>query len=359
MAYRDKRPVDELSIEELERVLAIRRREEREKKLERMKRAGRIVASDPIPQPNVLPAAVSQIPNIPGVTTPAQPDFPPTPLTAQPALQVASVPITGSPRFEDDRELAIQAAEKSHFWKSFLNQSLLFVEALAVIGLLFLGYEMITATNTLQRETASAQALANQQREASLPTLQPTPQIQLNSVVLPGGHTFDANGQVQFNYSEIPEALRSMVSDQIFVPISARPQPTTETAVALSIPRLDINQTIVQGTDWEALKLGIGQLLNGVNPGDPTGNLVLSGHNDIYGEVFRYIDQLQVGDEFTVRTRTQSFTYRVTGSDIVSPNDVYVLNERGGATATLISCYPYKVNDKRYIVYAERISNGV
>jgi sortase A len=34
---RDKRPVDELSIEELERILAIRKREQRQQRLERMR----------------------------------------------------------------------------------------------------------------------------------------------------------------------------------------------------------------------------------------------------------------------------------------------------------------------------------
>jgi hypothetical protein len=43
---RDKRPVDELSIEELERVLAIRRREDRQKQLQRMQRNGRVMSDE-------------------------------------------------------------------------------------------------------------------------------------------------------------------------------------------------------------------------------------------------------------------------------------------------------------------------
>jgi sortase A len=123
----------------------------------------------------------------------------------------------------------------------------------------------------------------------------------------------------------------------------------------LTIPKINVQQTIVQGTDWEALKLGVGQLLNGVKPSDEEGNLVLSGHDDIYGEVFRYLDQLEVGDDFTIRTKSKVYTYRITGQEIVDPTDVHVLDARGGATATLISCYPYKVNNKRIVIYAERI----
>lgn len=350
---RDKRPVDELTIEELEKVLAIRKREEREKRLERMKRAGRVVNTEPVAPP--VPAA--QVPNIPGVTTPALPDEAPRP---QPAVVKAApvVNYTPSPEFEDEYGVA-PSAEKSRFWRSFVNQALLLVEGVAVVGLLFLGYQMLTATNALQSETANAQALANQQRTDNLPTLAPTPQIQLRDVVLPGGHVFDANGQVQFAINEIPESLRGLVAEQILVPISARPQPTSETAIEINIPRLGINQTIVQGTDWEALKLGVGQLLNGVNPGDDAGNLVLSGHNDIYGEVFRRLDELEVGDEFNIRTKTQLFTYRITESRIVDPTEVSVLGSRGGSTATLISCYPYQVNNKRYIIFAERVDGNI
>lgn len=344
---RDKRPVDELSIEELEKILAIRKREEREKRLDRMKRAGRMVT------PEVTAAApTTPIPQIPGVTVPA------TPMTSQSvpayAPEPARVSYPATPQFEDENHAA-RSAERSRFWKNFVNQSTLLIEGLAVIGLLFLGYQLISAQAKLQQETASAQALADQQRVASLPTLAPTPQIQLSAVVLPGGHILRDNGEVQFNIDEIPVSLRGLVADQIYVPISARPQATSETAVQINIPQINVNHTIVPGIDWEAMKLGIGMLMNGVNPGDSSGNLVLSGHNDIYGEVFRDLDKLVVGDQFTVRTQTQEFTYTVTGSKVVDPTDVSVMDARGGATVTLISCYPYKVNNKRIIIFAQRV----
>jgi sortase A len=336
---RDKRPVDELSIEELERILAIRKREERMRKLKRMERAGRIVGTTEAAAPPVTPAAAARLP-----------------VVTAPATVPSSVVVDGgpAPRFEDEVDGPARP-DQSRFWKTFLNQTLLVVEAAAVIGLVFLGYQMLTATSTLQQETASVQALADEQRKANLPTLAPTPQIQLSQVVLPGGHRFTATGEIEFNYDEVPEALRYLVGPQM-LQISARPPATIETALELSIPRLNLDQTIVQGTDLEALRLGIGQLLNGVNPGDPAGNLVLAGHNDVYGEPFRYLDTLVAGDEFFIRTQTQVFTYRVTETQIVDPNEVHVMNSRGGATVTLISCYPYKVNTQRYIVFADRVT---
>jgi sortase A len=355
---RDKRPVDELSIEELEKILAIRKREEREKRLDRMKRAGRMVGQETVSAPAAVPSA--PIPQIPGVTVPAMPE---TVAATSTAPSIINEPISArvgyatAPQFEDENH-PMRTAEKSRFWKNFVNQSMFLVEAVAVVGLLFLGYQMINAQSKLQQETASAQAMADQQMKASLPTLAPTPQIQLSAVVLPGGHILNANGSSQFNLEEIPASLRGLVADQISIPISARPPATSETAVQISIPQINVRHTIVPGADWEALKLGVGMVLNGVNPGDKQGNLVLSGHNDIYGEVFRDLDQLKVGDQFTVRTQTQEFTYAVTSFKIVEPTDVSVMNNQGSSMVTLISCYPYKVDNKRYVVFAQRVGSS-
>lgn len=353
---RDKRYVDELSIAELERVLAIRKREERLKHLQRLERAGRVVADKPdptlpdTPPPFPLPTSLERVASRgrgeSSITPPVRPS------------NGNGAAASDTPRFEDEAEYrtADKGANDSFFWRSFLNQCLLLVEVAAVVGLVFLSYQMLSSINTLQRETASAQALADQQRKAGIPTLEPTPQLQINQIVLPDGHTPPtAPGGARFNYEEIPENLRGLVESQIMQPITFRPPPTDETAIQLNIPKLNVDQTIVQGVDWEALKLGIGQVQNGVTPADDTGNLVLAAHNDIYGEYFRYLDRLEAGDEFYVRTRTKVYIYRVTGWQIVKPNAVEVMESRGTATATLISCYPYGKNDKRIVVFADRI----
>lgn len=341
---RDKRPVDELSIEELERILTIRKREERQKNLTRLQRAGRVVA-EPAASAALTPSGASVSPPLPVVQTSSAPGA------------------SAAPMFEDEGDEAdYRPAHKGaddRFWRSFVNQSLLLVEIAAVVGLLYLGVQMFTNISALQRETASAQAMADDQRRAGIPTLEPTPQLQINQIVLPGGHTPPtAPGGAQFNYQEIPSNLWTLVESQVMQPIAFRPPPTEETALELSIPKLNINQTIVQGTDWEALKQGIGQVQNGANPSAERGNLALAAHNDIYGEFFRYLDKLEAGDEFFVRTKTRIYTYRVTSWEIVQPTDVHVLDVRGGATATLISCYPYGQNTKRIVVYAERVGES-
>lgn len=347
---RDKRPVDELSIAELERILAIRRREERQKRLQRFKSDGRVVEVDraiptPIPKP-----AVPETPAIPAAMLVLDQDA------------VSFSVMSQTPSFEEDRELQPPPTDR-RVWKTFTNRALLLVEVIAVGALVWLGVNLMVTANNLQRESAAAQAMSNEQRLAGIPTVAPTSVINLvglENFVLPGGHIIDANGVAQFNFdefiSDVPSHLLSTVQRQAYFPVEiTRPAPTDQTPLQLIVPQLNIDQSIVQGTDWEALKLGVGQVLNGAVPSDPTGNVALAAHNDIYGELFRNLDQLAIGDEFQIQTRTQTYTYRVFDTVIVNPTDIYVLEEQGRPIVTLISCYPYGVNNKRYIVFAERV----
>jgi sortase A len=183
--------------------------------------------------------------------------------------------------------------------------------------------------------------------------------FKLDDYLLPGGHVIDAKGNVEFNFDElfaadVPDHLQSSAIAQAFAINLVRPEKTTETALQVFIPALNIDATIVQGSDWEALKLGVGQVQNGANPGDATGNVALAAHNDVFGNLFADIKDLQVGDDIQVQTATETYTYHVTGWEIVRPTDVRVLEDQGKPTVTLISCYPLGVNDRRYVIYADR-----
>lgn len=331
---RDKRPVDELSIEELERVLAIRKREERQKQIDRMRRSGRVIAD----VPDQTPAAAAP----PATTLPAA------------TVNLPQSAVKTTPRFEDDPGEVLVRRGSDAMWKAFVNRALLFVEVCAVIGLVFLGVTLFQAMSKLQEETASAQSAADEIRRAGIPTIEPTPQLRIEQVVLPGGHKPPSEGG-QFNFDEIPAHLLPAVQNQILQPVLSRPPQTDQTPLTLLIPKLNIDQSIIQGVDWTALSQGVGQVQNGVTPADEVGNLVFAAHNDIYSEIFRDLDQLQPGDQFQVLTATRAYTYVVVGTQIVNPTDVHVMDNRRGPTVTLISCYPYQVNNKRIVVFANRV----
>jgi sortase A len=126
-------------------------------------------------------------------------------------------------------------------------------------------------------------------------------------------------------------------------------------ATGLVIPAIGVDAPVVHGVDAASLKLGVGHYDGSVNPGE-VGNVVLAGHNDVYGEVFRDLDQLQTGDELTLYSQWGEYRYRVRGWRIVEPSDVSVLDATDTPTLTLISCYPYRIDTQRIIVVADLAS---
>jgi len=100
------------------------------------------------------------------------------------------------------------------------------------------------------------------------------------------------------------------------------------------------------------LKKGVGQHIGSADPGQ-NGNVVLAGHDDVFGEVFRNLDKLQPGDQIVLYTMQQQYTYLVTETRIVEPGQVDVMNSTSDPTVNLISCYPYMVDNKRVVVFAK------
>ena len=190
----------------------------------------------------------------------------------------------------------------------------------------------------------------NQEVVAALHQDTPTATAIITAVVLPSGHTPPtAAGGAQFNEAEIPEHLRPLVQSLANLPV---PTPGPLQAIQIDIPDIGIlNWPIVQGDGWEQLKKGVGQHIGSANPGE-NGNVVLAGHDDVFGEVFRNLDKLMPGSRVILYTMQRQFVYLVTETRIVEPSQVEVMNPTSYATVTLISCYPYMVDNKRIVVFA-------
>jgi LPXTG-site transpeptidase (sortase) family protein len=116
--------------------------------------------------------------------------------------------------------------------------------------------------------------------------------------------------------------------------------------------------------DWQVPDNAVGHMINSANPGT-LGNVVLSGHNNIYGAVFKKLYTLKTGDELTLYNKGGSgFLYRVVQSYIVQEQgadlnqrlaNARVLLPTGDARVTLISCWPETDNSDRAIVIGELV----
>ncbi len=136
------------------------------------------------------------------------------------------------------------------------------------------------------------------------------------------------------------------------------PLPTVESkpenAVRIVIPSIEVDAPVVEGDDWESLKLGVGHHIGSANPGE-RGNMVLSAQNDIYGEVFRYLSNMQLEDEIFVYTATRSYRYVVRAKRLIEPTQVEVMDPTRRPVVTLISCYPYLIDTQRIVIVGELV----
>lgn len=300
-----KKAPEELSVEELRRLLVEKRRGARKERLEHFRRTGRVV---------------SVTPDLMGLDT------------------NQSAPIIDTS--ESNGPVAEPAPENPR--RKFLDRTLLGVELLAVVGLIAVLLNGLGLLRTLNTEVVAA---------LKPETATSTPLVM--AVVLPSGHKPpDAQGNTAPNEAEIPEHLRPMVQSLANIPI---PTAAPDQGIRIQIPALNIDAPIVQGDGWEQLKKGVGQYIGSADPGRD-GNVVLSAHNDVYGELFRYLDRLAPGDQIIISTRLRQFVYVVDRTVLVEPTAVEVMASSGSPTVTLISCYPYLVDNHRIVVFA-RLQN--
>jgi len=301
---RRKSPED-LSVEELRRLLVEKRRGARKDRLEHYRRTGRVVS-----------------------VAPDLSDF----------ESHQSAPVIDTAEATESAPAPVIASSR----RKFMDRLLLAVEVLAVVGLVAILVNGMGLLRTLNAEVVSA---------LNPETVTPTPLVM--AVVLPSGHTPpDANGNTAPNENEIPKHLRPMVQSLANIPI---PTPAPNQAVRIQIPAISVDAPVVQGDGWEQLKKGVGQYIGSAQPGQD-GNVVLSAHNDVYGELFRYLDRLAPGDQVILYTQSRQFVYVVDRTVLVEPTAVEVMASTGSPTVTLISCYPYLVNDQRIVVFA-RLQN--
>jgi sortase A len=148
---------------------------------------------------------------------------------------------------------------------------------------------------------------------------------------------------------------------------TAKPKPVAELKpgtrfAVIRVPRFgeDYRWVIAEGTDREQLKKGPGHYEGTELPGEP-GNFVVSAHRTTYGAPFNKVDLLRSGDAVVIETKTHWFTYRVTDTDIVRPDQVevtYPVPYKQGVKPTkqlitLTSCHPKFSAKQRFIVFGE------
>ncbi|MCD8105673.1 MAG: class C sortase [Lachnospiraceae bacterium] len=125
----------------------------------------------------------------------------------------------------------------------------------------------------------------------------------------------------------------------------------------ITIDRINVQLPIYHGTDAGVLQAGAGHLEGTSLPvGGEGTHCVISAHRGLPSStLFTNLDQLEVGDTFTITVLDEVLTYEVDQITIVLPDEIENLYiEEGKDYCTLMTCTPYGVNSHRLLVRGVR-----
>lgn len=133
-----------------------------------------------------------------------------------------------------------------------------------------------------------------------------------------------------------------------------------EALAFIEIPKIGVSKVVVEGVGVADLRKGPGHYPGTPLPGQE-GNTAIAGHRTTYGAPFADVNELEAGDEITLRTVHGTFTYEVNRAPfVVDPGDGHVLLSeadpsrpgRERPTLTLTTCHPKYSAAQRLIVTA-------
>ncbi len=290
----DKRSVDDLSLEELEALVEKRRRIERARQFAENPDGRRF-----------------------------------RPVTVMPAESAKNAP-------------AANGAQKV---KRLRDRALLAVEVLAVLGLVVIIIGSLTNLQSLNKQSVQARdATLSLDSATSTASGQQLP----GSSFPPPSQSSELPGS-SFPPEPAPPALGIQLQAVAAVPV---PTPGPRSPTRIVIPSVNIDWPVVEGDSWEELKQGIGHHVGSANPGE-RGNLILSGHDDVYGEPFRDLEKLSIGKDVLVYAGNTTFRYIIQAKRVVAPADLTVLAPSKNPIITLITCTPYRIDTSRLVLIGE------
>jgi LPXTG-site transpeptidase (sortase) family protein len=120
------------------------------------------------------------------------------------------------------------------------------------------------------------------------------------------------------------------------------------------IPRIGVDAAVVEGTAPADLERGPGHWPETPLPGR-NGRVVISGHRTIFGSPFLRLNELQTGDSIRLVLPYGVAEYEVTETEIVGPQEVDKVAQRGREELSLATCHPPGSGEFRLLVHARAV----
>lgn len=154
------------------------------------------------------------------------------------------------------------------------------------------------------------------------------------------------------------------------------PKPVLPPVTHIAIPAVGINTTVVQTgyqitqldgksvMQWQVADFAAGHAALSAEPGGG-GNIVIAGHDDWKGEVFKNLHEAKLGQQVILTTPAKTYRYVIT--------EIHYRKAIGASLAdrlaagqflapmpqervTLVTCWPYGVDSYRLIVVAKPVT---
>jgi sortase A len=129
----------------------------------------------------------------------------------------------------------------------------------------------------------------------------------------------------------------------------------------ISIPSIGVHLPIRHGTSSDVLSAGAGHLMGTSLPaGGSSTHAVITAHRGLAGaSMFTRLDEMAVGDRFSLTVLGTTMTYRVDRVTVIKPEDTAILRISSTEDrVTLMTCTPYGVNTHRLLVSGVRVPNA-
>jgi sortase A len=196
----------------------------------------------------------------------------------------------------------------------------------------------------------------------------PTPELLPDWTVTPEQPTATPTSPAA---TPVPPTVTPTPSPTSPPPAESPPTRIVAPAIELDAPVVEMGWDLVDRdgamvSEWVVPEKAAGWHMNSALPGHNE-NVVLSGHHNIEGKVFRYVVDLEPGDEITLYTDDIPYVYYVTEKYILKESGMPLrvrqknaqwIMPTGDERLTLVTCWPYEWpgNSHRVIVVARPAS---
>ena len=221
--------------------------------------------------------------------------------------------------------------------------------AVACAGILILSACGNDSSPTVAAGTTAAAAITTSTRPA--PTTSPTTSTTTSTTIAATSTTTSTT--IAATTTTVVAALPNPESP----PADPRAAEPLLALGTIEIPKIGVTKSIFEGITLTTLDHGPGHWPGTAMPGQP-GNVVIAGHRVSHDKPFRHLEQLVPGDDVILTTDAGRFVYKVTGTDIVFPDALWIVDQTADYTATLFACHPAGSTRQRIVVHLAYSPNG-